>query len=185
MKACTVFPGTRSSREVKRLYQEAFLPEERCPFLRLLLLNIFLPAVSFKGYWREKEFCGFTLTVCSDKYLYINFIAVVPRLRSGGIGAEILGQLAREYPDKTMLVEVLAPREDAPDLEQRVKRIAFYCRNGFHDLQRTVSGKGGDYMLFSTDRAYDRDAYWSIFASMSFRSVFRFKRFREHNSKKR
>lgn len=179
MKACTVFPGTRTSREVKRLYREAFLPEERCPFLRLLLLNIFSANVSLRGYWREREFCGFTLSVCSDKYLYINYIAVSPELRSEGVGTAILRLLAGANPEKAMLVEVLSPPEGSDGWEQRNRRMAFYRRNGFFDLGRTISGKGGDYVLLSTDAVYDREAYWRIFDHMSFKSFFRFREFKK------
>lgn len=131
--------------------------------------------MSLRGYWRDREFCGFTLSVCSDKYLYINFIAVSPELRSEGVGTEILRHLAGTYPDKAMLVEVLSPAEGSHGWEQRNRRLEFYRRNGFFDLGRTVSGKGGDYVLLSTDAVYDREAYWRIFDHMSFKSIFRFK----------
>lgn len=169
MKVSTVFPGSKSCREVKKLYESAFPAEERYPFLRMLLMKSLNPNVELLAYERDGVFCGFTLTVCTEKYLYINFIAVNPELRSGGIGSGILQTLKGRFPNQALLVEVETPLAGAENHAQRFSRVAFYRKNGFYDLDRTISGKGGDYILLSTDRAYDRDAYLAVFRELSLR----------------
>ena len=168
METCTVFPGTKYYREVKRLFLSAFPPEERRPLRNLWLLNVLRPQVALRAYREGDAFCGFTLTVDSEKYLYLSFIAVSPALRGRGCGSEIIGQLRREYPEKALLVEVEAPDEQASNCDQRKKRIEFYRRCGFVDLDRTITGRGVTYRILSTDPDFDRAAYRKIFTYLSF-----------------
>ena len=167
MKIYTVFPGTRTCREVKRLYLSAFPAEERYPFGRLWLLSALKSRVALRAYGDGDAFCGFTLTVDSGKYLYISFIAVAPEVRSRGYGAQMLELLRQGYPERALLVEVEAPEETSPNCGQRVRRIDFYRKNGFHDLDRTITGRGVTYALLSTDTDFDREAYWKIFDQLS------------------
>ena len=168
METCTVFPGTKHYREVKQLFLSAFPPEERRNLLTLWLLNAVRPQVALRAY-REKDcFCGFSLTVDSEKYLYLSFIAVNPALRGQGYGSQILEQLQAAHPQQALLVEVGAPDEHAENCGQRQKRIEFYRRNGFVDLERTITGRGVTYRLLSTDPEFDRAAYRKIFSYLSF-----------------
>lgn len=167
MKVSTVIPGSRSCREVKKLYEAAFPPEERYPFLRMLLMSILNPNVDLLAYEQEGAFCGFTMTASSGKYLYINFIAVNPELRSGGIGSGILELLKERFPDQALLVDVETPAVGTENYDQRLSRLSFYERNGFYDLERSISGKGGAYMLLSTDREYRRQDYLDVFQELS------------------
>lgn len=152
----------------------AFPKEERQPLLRLWLLSALRPRVALTVYYEGETFCGFTLTVNSEKYLYISFIAVNPALRSQGIGGKILRQLQERYPGKSMLVEVETPSEGAENELQREKRMRFYMRNGFYDLNRSITGRGVTYSVLATDRDYDREAYLKIFEELSLgiRAVF-------------
>lgn len=168
METCTVFPGTKRYREVKRLFLSAFPPEERRSLLTLWLLNAMRPQVALRSYREADRFCGFSLTVDSEKYLYLSFIAINPALRGQGYGSKILEQLRREHPQQALLVEVEAPDETAENCAQREKRIEFYRRNGFADLDRTITGRGVTYRLLSTDPDFDRAAYQRIFSYLSF-----------------
>lgn len=168
METCTVFPGTKHYREVKNLFLSAFPPEERRPFFNLWLLNLMRPQVKLQTYREADDFCGFTLTVCSEKYLYISFIAVTPGVQGRGYGSKILALLRQTYPKKALLVEVETPDAAAFNCDQREKRIAFYERNGFVDLDRTVTGRGVTYRILATDPDFDRTAYRAIFPYLSF-----------------
>lgn len=171
MKVSNVFPGSRNCREVKKLYESAFPAEERYPFWRMLLMKTLNPNVELLAYMRDGAFCGFTMTACSGKYLYINFIAVNPERRSGGIGSRILEALKLRFPGKALLVEVETPEAGTDNYAQRCSRIAFYEKNGFYDLGRSVSGQGGAYMILSTDRDYRREDYLAIFRELSLKPV--------------
>lgn len=168
MRTCNVVPGGRTCREVVRLYRSAFPAAQRRPFAGLWLLAACRRAVSLRAYYDGKTFCGFTLAVSSGKYLYISFIAVNPAARSRGYGSQILAQLRREHPEQAILVEVEYPDPQAENYEQRCRRIEFYRRNGFYDLNRTITGHGATFALMSTDPDFDRAAYQAVFPHLSF-----------------
>lgn len=179
MECHTIFPGSKTYRDVRRLYLSAFPPEERRSLFSLWLLSTMRPGVSLDVYLDKTALCGFSLTVDSEKYLYISFIAVDPALRGKGCGSQMLEHLHQSHPGKAMLVEVEAPEETASNYTQRVKRIAFYQRNGFYDLNRTITGRGVTYRLLSTDPDFDREAYRRIFDQLSFGLRARLKQIRQ------
>ena len=168
METCTIVPGTRTYREVKRLYLSAFPPEERRPFFSLWLLSAIKAPVSLRAYMDGKDLGGFVLSVDSGKYLYISFIAVNPALRGKGYGSRMLEALRQQHPGRPLLVEVEAPDPAADNQAQRVKRMAFYEKNGFFDLDRTITGRGVTYKILSTEGTFDRAAYREIFSHLSF-----------------
>lgn len=167
MKACSVLPCTKTYAKVRRLFLEAFPPEERRPFWSLWLLSVVKKAVALRAYREDGSFCGFSLTVCTDTYLYISFLAVSPEVRSRGCGTKILNLLHETY-GKPILVEIEAPEDGAENQTQRLRRKAFYTRNGFAPLGREITGRGVRYELLSTGGSYDRAAYLAIFPHLSF-----------------
>lgn len=168
METCTIIPGTKTYREVKRLYLSAFPPEERRPFFSLWLLSAMKAPVSLRAYRDGNTLCGFVLSVDSGKYLYISFIAVNPALRGQGCGSRMLDTLRQQHSGRPLLVEVEAPDPAADNQSQRQKRMAFYAKNGFFDLDRTITGRGVTYKILSTEEAFDRAAYREIFPLLSF-----------------
>ena len=162
-----IIPGGSVYRKVGRLYRAAFGAEVRPPLLELWLLSARREAVSLRAWYEGETFCGMTLTVDQGKYLYIEFIAVDPALRSRGYGGRMLARLRADYPDRAMLVEVEEPEPDAGNHDQRRKRIDFYQRNGFFLLEQRLEGKKDNYVLMSTDPVYDRAAFLAIFPHLS------------------
>ena len=86
-----------------------------------------------------------------------------PALRSRGIGAGILDRLRARYPGRDLIVEVEPPEEESENALQRQRRMDFYLRNGFHDLNRHVTGNGVRYTVLSTGTELDSGEYWRIF----------------------
>lgn len=184
MKTYAVIPGTKIYRMVRRLFLEAFPAEERRPFWSLWLLSVVKRAVQLQAYKRENLFCGFSLTVCTQTYLYISFLAVPPEVRSQGCGAQILNILRKQY-GKPILVEIEVPEDGTPNQEQRLRRKNFYLRNGFQSLNREIVGRGIHFELMSTEATYDREAYSEIFPHLSFGIMPRLKRLFHNNASER
>ena len=170
MEMKKALPGTKVFRDVKELYFSAFPAEERLPFSRMVLLSMLKPAVALLGYYEGDTFCGFSFTVCTERYLYINFVAVNPFLRSKGYGAGIVTMLKEKYR-KPVLCEVKIPEVGCESNEQDARRIAFWERNGFDFLgnEYTITNPCGvSYVICATEGPFERDAYWAIFDRMSF-----------------
>ena len=161
-------PGTSGYQRARALYLAAFPMEERFPFPMLWLVSL-KKAVRLTGYYEAGQFLGFTHTVDTGRYLYLSFFAVDPSLRSRGLGGQILERLRAQYPGRDMVVEVEPPEEAAENAGQRQRRMDFYLRNGFHDLNRHITGGGVRYTILSTGTDLDRNEYFRIFKLLNIR----------------
>ena len=63
--------------------------------------------------------------------LFVLYLAVDNTLHSQGYGSRCLSLLDTIADGRTIALNVEIPHADAPNNEQRLRRIAFYERNGF------------------------------------------------------
>ena len=169
MEIKKAFPGTKVYRDVKELYYSAFASEERLPFTRMTLLNVLKRSVDLLAYYDGEIFCGFSFTVCTDAYLYINYFAVNPVLRGRGYGTRMLKEL-RARSSSPALCDVKVPGEESAECEQDIRRIAFWKKNGFDffDNKITITNSNGVKYFISSTSSYNRNDYWAIFDHLSF-----------------
>ena len=153
--------------QAKRLYREAFPREERLPWwiLRLMTLQ---KGVELSSFYDGAEFCGFAHTAATEDTVYIMFFAVNERLRNRGYGSAILTQLKQIYSDKTIILNVEPPDEQADNAQQRVNRMRFYMRNGFYDTGYNSTEVGGIFRVLSTSPELDISSYLKVFHKISF-----------------
>ena len=121
-------PVTRQlpeAEQVMRLYAEAFPDEERIPESELWQMAC-REQVEFTAYYDVGTFCGFTFCIDAGCYLYIVYLAVDAQARAKGYGSRVLAQLRERHPHATFVLEIEPLDEDAPNLHQRIKRLAFY-----------------------------------------------------------
>ena len=62
---------------------------------------------------------------------YLGFLAVDGRTRSAGYGSRILTYFRERYGNVPQLLEIEPLTREAGNYQQRVRRLAFYERNGF------------------------------------------------------
>ena len=169
MEIKKALPGTQAFRDVKELYYSAFLSEERLPFSRMALLSTLKPSVDLLAYYDGETFCGFSFTVCTDQYLYVDFFAVNPKLRGKGYGSRMIADLLARYPVPA-IGEAKAPDPNSPEYELEKRRIAFWKRAGFDFFNNEIIIYNDEvpYIVNSTKPPYDREAYWAIFDHLSF-----------------
>jgi GNAT superfamily N-acetyltransferase len=58
---------------------------------------------------------------------------VKPELRGQGKGQEILTAVIQKYKGKKFVLDLESTKQECENMEQRIKRHAFYLRNGFKD----------------------------------------------------
>ena len=163
-------PGSEAFRKIENLYYASFPEEERLPFKRMSLLAALKPAVELLAYYEDDLFCGFSFSVTTERYLYINFFAVDSALRGQGIGKKMLELLRQRHP-QTVVCDVKAPDPDSPTYVTDTNRVHFWKHNGlnFFDNQYTVTNAHGvKYLICATEGPFDRDAYWAVFDHLSF-----------------
>ena len=148
-------------RSVVELMLTAFPPEERIP---IWLLNILSKKrnVNFNAWYDNKELCGITYTIESEKMIFLLYFAVNAQLRSKGYGSRIIEEIKKIAGKREIILNVEKPDEDAENNAQRVQRIAFYERNGFYQSGFDLCIEGTDYPVFSTNVVSDKKEFGNI-----------------------
>lgn len=84
------------------------------------------------------------------------YLAILPAFRSAGLGGQLLNMLRQTRPGYTLLLEVDQPIVDA-QARDKLRRIAFYKRNGFELIPDVVVNVVGHPMLIMTDGPMEAD----------------------------
>lgn len=139
-----------NSREVKRIYFEAFTRRERMPFPLMVAMS-WLWNTQFLSFAREGRTQGFVYLARGMGMVFVMFLAVDGELRGQGCGSAILAQVRRRNPGRRIVVTIEPCDADAPDLRaaqaaQGVLSAQRLCARGpSHSAQRRGAGgaRGG------------------------------------------
>ena len=134
------------------LYTEAFPPEEWQPKMMDEIKNA-APDV-----WKTDEYLiqdgdttvGLICVVHSEHYAYLLYLAISPRCQGGGYGSRVMTLFKNMYPHHIRFFDLEAPDASAPNAEQRIRRIKFYERNGYHMANYEIV-ENGVRLAFMTD----------------------------------
>ena len=148
--------------DIVKLMSTAFPPEERIPIWVLNLLSK-KRNVNFNAWYDNKELCGITYTIESEKMMFLLYFAVNSKLRSKGYGSRIIHELKQTAGGREIILNVEKPDQSAENNAQRVQRIAFYERNGFYQSEFDLCIEGTDYLVFSTNVVPDKTEFDRIF----------------------
>ncbi len=142
-------------KEICDFMKRVFPKEELMPmwFIRLLTLK---KKYDFKVYYDNSLFVGIIFTIEADDTLFVFYLAVNDKIHSNGYGSKLLQVLFDKYPNKhvTLFIETMDDKT-AKNYEQRVKRLAFYERNGFIHTGIKAGYKTPIVDILSTDKDYD------------------------------
>lgn len=125
---------TQDFDEKEKLYalnDEAFPIEERIPSNKLLSLLCELDCDAWAFY--DEVFVGFAVLL-SDAELrmaYLTYFAIDGAYRSKGYGGMALAKLAEVYDGYQMVLDMERMDDSAENYNQRLRRLAFYERNGY------------------------------------------------------
>lgn len=138
----------RTARGVRRLYLRAFPKQERLP-LPLLHAIALRRSCHFLAWFEEggSDPCALTYSYVLEDLAYIGFFAVDSTRRGRGLGSRILDEYVRRYPDRAHVLEIEPVEPGHANSEQRVKRLAFYERNGFRTTELMTHQFGEDYSV--------------------------------------
>lgn len=158
--------GTTAGR-VSLLLAEAFPPASQEPFPLLVALAK-RQGIDFWALYDNETFCGFTYGITRGDVTYVLYLAVASEHRSKGYGAAILDEVKRAYPGNAVVLDIESPTEPADNSEQRVKRQAFYFRNGFRELGLHMCNHGEVYDLLVCGRDVSAEEITSLLSWFSF-----------------
>ena len=138
---------------IEPLYEAAFPVEERLPLWQLSW-NSLKRGQSFLAYFDQEVFVGLTYTIYTDNLVYLLFLAVEESKQSQGYGSQILAQVREEAGERPCVLTIEPmDEEDASNRTQRLKRLAFYERNGYQALNHFYFEGSERYQILTTDKS--------------------------------
>lgn len=131
IRPCIVKDEGQDFDAVMEIYDRLFPDTEKIPREVLLKIAQNEPG-QLKVYKEDDLLCGFTFSVKDEYFTYLMFFAVNDSLHSKGYGSRIIQLFREENADRPIIFAIEDPEEEgAENTEQRIRRHAFYKKNGF------------------------------------------------------
>ncbi len=129
--------------EIKKLYNERIVndfPKSEVKPLKKIIAGWENEVYSAYGFYDEdgEELKGYSFFIrcSSDNTVLLDYFAIMPQLRSKGVGTAFLTEIKElaSKKEKVLILEVENPKyeEDGPNRDYMVKRITFYKKNGIN-----------------------------------------------------
>lgn len=161
----------QTAGRVATLLSEAFPPAAQEPFPLLVALAK-RPGIDFLAFYDEDVFCGFAYCITKADLTYVMYLAVSGQSRSKGYGTAILDAIKQAYPENAIALDIESLSVLATNRPQRIKRQAFYFRNGFRELGVRMPEGNDMYDILVYGRQVSPDEIADVLAWFSF-GVFR------------
>lgn len=142
--------STANDEGLRKLYETSFPRGEIIPYEEFIKaldkMNI-----DYTAYYDGDMLVGMTATVNLPKYNYGAYFAVREELRGKGYGKKIFRDLLDKYSTGNIFLgEIESPLQaDAPNLEIRKKRLAFYLQLGMKETGISYTDSTGTYTVVS------------------------------------
>ena len=149
-------------QKVKNLYRTAFPKEERVPIKNLLDTT----QSELLAYYDRQTFCGFCSLLSLGDITHILFFAISKSLRGKGYGSAILNQISKTHADQRIILDIEAVDPKAPNYAQRVRRKAFYLKNGYREADIRYRWHNVSYEILVKNGTICRRewaAFWDYF----------------------
>ena len=164
---------TLDKDRVASLYEERmvhdFKKDELKP-LKMILKAIDDGIYECLGLSDGERLLGYTFLVKQGKRYLVDYLAVYPKERNKGRGADILKLLRDHITDAEMIIaEVEDPiyAESLEEKEIQERRVSFYFRNGCSDTGVRVRCFGVPFIIISLggSSSLDQSAMWEAYQS--------------------
>lgn len=131
MELIKITPDFKEKEKLYALNDEAFPKEERIPSDKMLTLLQELNCDAWAFY--DEVFVGFAILLSDDELqmAYLSYFAIDGAYRSKGYGSMALVKLAEVYGGYQIALDMERMDENADNYNQRLRRLAFYEKNGF------------------------------------------------------
>ena len=119
---------------IYQLYLTAFPKSEQKPF-KILIEKQEEGIVDLLSIEEDEHFLGLAIMVRYLDMVLLDYLAIDDGARNGGYGSLTIQALLERYSGFRMILEIDSTKEEqAADLSIRIRRKAFYHRNGLTDL---------------------------------------------------
>ena len=149
--------GKVYKEQVRLLYEEAFPEEEKKPFPLMeeyaALGKAEILAVE------EDGFAVLVMNLLSDDVALLDYFAIAPDRREGGLGGKVIHKLLERFACQTYIFEIEMQDEAAPNAADRKRRKAFYLRNGLKETGTFAHAYDTDFELLTPDGKLTYEGY--------------------------
>ena len=157
--------------KIRLLYESSFPKEEKKPF-PIMLKKLREGKMTFFAIFDDDDtFAGFMLTVDNGRLILLDYFAIMPDKRGGGIGSFALMELCKTYSNRDVVIEIEDERENTPDRADRIRRKSFYLKCGMKIMPFEISLYGVKMRVLTNGADVDFDSYHSIYREVFGESV--------------
>ena len=166
-----ITPSSSDYNQFISLYRSAFPKEERVP-LEYLIGDY--EENSLIACYEEDNFCGFYSTLTFGDITHILFLAINENLRGHGYGSTVLNLISSHFSHNRIILDIEAEDQTAPNNNQRIRRKAFYERNGYHESGIEYIWHGVPYKIMIKNGSITEqefDDFWDNLDTMRKKSL--------------
>lgn len=148
-------------KEIKKIYKQSFLKEERIimPYLFYLCKK---ENASFWAYYIDNNLCGMSYILTDNDFAFIFYLAIKEEYQNQGIGSKIIDSIKKVFNNKTITINCLISKK-----ELFLKRKKFYKKNGFIDTNYILSDKNNKYNVYANNRVLAFGKYKDFLKKLS------------------
>ena len=152
--------------DIKNLYVHAFPAAERKPFymIRKKQAEGSMEILSIEN--DTGDFLGLAITILYKDIVLLDYFAVDDNQRNNGAGSSALRMLLERYLGKRFLLEIEAPDIPSENTPERIRRKAFYLRNGMAVMPFRVNFFGIVMEILTNGPQVTFDEYHAIFTNL-------------------
>lgn len=153
--------------EVRRLYEASFPEAEKKPFSFMMKRRQegFFDILSIED--ERGEFCGLAIMLLSGDLALLDYLAVSPHRQGSGLGGSTLEELRERYGAEKIVVEIERTTgtagERAANIQDRLRRKAFYLRNGMMSADLLVELMGVEMEVLTYGRKLTFREYYDMY----------------------
>ena len=140
------FIDIKKNKKVTKLYNEAFLKDERIP-IWLLKILVRKNKAKFYGIYDNEKFVGLVYNIFYKDIVFVFYLAIDKGTREQGYGTKVLDSIKQKYKNSRIILCIEPVDENSDNYEQRVKRKKFYLKNGFEDSNYIIKERNIIYEM--------------------------------------
>ena len=148
-------------KEIKELYFASFPKEERMPFWYIVRKTAF-DMVDFLAVCDGDDIVGMSYIMKKDDLVYIQYLAINGKHHSKGYGSRTLDGLKERYSGCRIILEIEEMNSLSENFDQRLRRKAFYEKNGFKEAGIILDEFGNKYEFFNFNGEFTIKEYHEL-----------------------
>jgi len=123
------------------LYKKAFTTAKRVPTW-LLKFKLRKGKTGFSVVYDDNTWIGLIYTTEYKGIVLVHFLAITESCRSGGYGSKVIDKMKTMHTGKRIILNIETLDKEEKNYQQRIRRKAFYEKNGFRSSGYIVKEPG-------------------------------------------